>query len=131
MLRQTTAMAHSNIFSTFWLMRLSGLSQGLNVKTGSTTHPSGIFNWSLTLKDVLKRASVGSLVMTPELDDIIWMGTKIPPWERTISRCCYRAIQRSWFARVNSLCNLSRKTSREVAAHFRADFGVGVASRCV
>ena len=34
----------------------------------------------------------------------------------------YRAIQRSWFARVNALCNLSRKKSREVAAHFRADF---------
>ena len=25
------------------------------------------------------------------------------------------------FARVNALCNLSRKKSREVAAHFRAD----------
>ena len=35
---------------------------------------------------------------------------------------CYWAIQRSWFARVNALCNLSRKKSREVAAHFRADF---------
>ena len=34
----------------------------------------------------------------------------------------YWAIQRSWFARVNAPCNLSRKTSREVAAHFRADF---------
>ena len=34
----------------------------------------------------------------------------------------YWAIQRSWFARVNALCNLSRKMSREVAAHFRADF---------
>ena len=34
---------------------------------------------------------------------------------------CYWAIQRSWFARVNALCNLSHKTSREVAAHFRAD----------
>ena len=32
------------------------------------------------------------------------------------------AIQRSWFVRVNALCNLSRKKSREVAAHFRADF---------
>ena len=45
------------------------------------------------------------------------------------------AIQRSWFARVNALCNLSRKKSRkksrEVAAHFRADFWAGVASRCV
>ena len=43
----------------------------------------------------------------------------------------YWAIQRSWFARVNALCNLSRKKSREVAAHFRADLRVGVASRCV
>ena len=43
----------------------------------------------------------------------------------------YWAIQRSWFARVNALCNLWRKKSREVAAHFRADFWVGVASRCV
>ena len=43
----------------------------------------------------------------------------------------YWAIQRSCFARVNALCNLSRKKSREVAAHFRADFWVGVASRCV
>ena len=34
----------------------------------------------------------------------------------------YWAIQRSWFARVNALCNLSRKLSREVAAHFRVDF---------
>ena len=34
----------------------------------------------------------------------------------------YWAIQRSWFARVNALCNLSCKKSREVAAHFRADF---------
>ena len=28
----------------------------------------------------------------------------------------YRAVQWSWFARVNALCNLSRKKSREVAA---------------
>ena len=35
---------------------------------------------------------------------------------------CYWAIQRSWFARVNALFNLSRKKSREVAAHIRADF---------
>ena len=34
----------------------------------------------------------------------------------------YWAIQQSWFARVNALCNLSRKKSREVAAHFRAYF---------
>ena len=34
----------------------------------------------------------------------------------------YWAIRRSWFAGVNALCNLSRKKSREVAAHFRADF---------
>ena len=43
----------------------------------------------------------------------------------------YWAIQRSWFARVNALCNLSRKKSREVAVHFWADFWVGVASHCV
>ena len=43
----------------------------------------------------------------------------------------YWPIQRSWFARVNAHCNLSRKKSREVAAHFRADFLVGVTSRCV
>ena len=43
----------------------------------------------------------------------------------------YWAIQRSWFTRVNALCNLSRKKSRVVAAHFRANFWVGVASRCV
>ena len=43
----------------------------------------------------------------------------------------YWAIQRSWFARVNAFCNLSRKKSQEVAAHFRADFWVGVASGCV
>ena len=43
----------------------------------------------------------------------------------------YRAIQQSWFARVNALCNLSAKKSREVAVHFRANFWVGVASRCV
>ena len=34
----------------------------------------------------------------------------------------YWAIQRSWFARMNALCNLSRKKSREVAAHFRGRF---------
>ena len=34
----------------------------------------------------------------------------------------YWVIQRSWFARVNALCNLSCKKLREVAAHFRADF---------
>ena len=43
----------------------------------------------------------------------------------------YWAMQRSWFARVNTLCNLSRKKLQEVAAHFWADFGVGVASCCV
>ena len=41
----------------------------------------------------------------------------------------YWAIQRSWLASVHALCNLSRKKSREVAAHFLADFWVGVASR--
>ena len=40
--------------------------------------------------------------------------------------CGYWAIQLSWFARVHALCNLSRKMSREVGAHW-----VGVASRCV
>ena len=34
----------------------------------------------------------------------------------------YWAIQRSWFARVNALCNLLHKKSQEVAAHFQADF---------
>ena len=34
----------------------------------------------------------------------------------------YWVIQRSWFARVNVLCNLLRKKSQEVTAHFRADF---------
>ena len=43
----------------------------------------------------------------------------------------YWEIQWIWFARVNALGNLSHKKSREVAAHFRADFWVGVASRCV
>ena len=32
---------------------------------------------------------------------------------------------------MNALCNLSRKKSREVAALFRADFSVGVASHCL
>ena len=36
--------------------------------------------------------------------------------EESQVRGCYWAIQRSWFARVNALCNLSRKKSREVAA---------------
>ena len=44
-----------------------------------------------------------------------------PPTELPCQPVCY-AIRRSWFARVNALCNLSRKKSREVAAHFRADF---------
>ena len=47
------------------------------------------------------------------------------------SHSYYWAIQRSWFARVNAFCNLSAKKSREVTAHFRANFWVGVASRCV
>ena len=51
--------------------------------------------------------------------------------DTTQSFLLYWAIQRSWFARVNALCNLSQKKSREVAVHFRADFWVGVASRCV
>ena len=34
----------------------------------------------------------------------------------------YWAIQRSWIARVNALCNLSRKKSREVVALFWAYF---------
>ena len=43
----------------------------------------------------------------------------------------YWAVQQSWFARVNVLCNLLHKKSWEVAAHFRANFWVGVASHCV
>ena len=34
----------------------------------------------------------------------------------------YWAIQRNWFARVNALCNLSRKKSREVAASLPGRF---------
>ena len=34
----------------------------------------------------------------------------------------YRAVQWSWFARVNALCNLSRKKSREVAASLPGRF---------
>ena len=36
-------------------------------------------------------------------------------------QCCW-AVQRSWFARVNALCNLSRKKSREVAASLPGRF---------
>ena len=43
----------------------------------------------------------------------------------------YWVIQQSWFARVNALCNLSHKKSREVAAHFWANFWIGIASHCV
>ena len=50
--------------------------------------------------------------------------------KKTWSILCW-VIQQSWFARVNALCNLSRKKSREVAAHFWADFWVGVASCCI
>ena len=42
--------------------------------------------------------------------------------EYKINALCYWAIQRSWFARVNALCNISRNMLQEVAAHFRADF---------
>ena len=35
---------------------------------------------------------------------------------------CYWAIRRSWFARVNALCNLSRKKLREVAASLPGRF---------
>ena len=41
---------------------------------------------------------------------------------RLLEKGMYWAIQQSWFARVSALCNLSCKKSREVAAHFRADF---------
>ena len=34
----------------------------------------------------------------------------------------YWAVQRSWFARVNALCNLSRKKSREVAESLPSRF---------
>ena len=44
---------------------------------------------------------------------------KIAP---SLERSVHWAIQQSWFARVNALCNLSRKKSREVTVHFRADF---------
>ena len=63
--------------------------------------------------------------------------TLMPFWVLSALACkrtfikMYWAIQRSWFARVNALCNLLRKKSWEVAVHFRADFWVGVASRCV
>ena len=57
---------------------------------------------------------------------------QVPDCNKSIRLCTnYWAVQRSWFARVNALCNLSCKKSWEVAAHFRADFWVGVASRCV
>ena len=52
----------------------------------------------------------------PESDARVWH-QPLP-----VSNRYYWAIQQSWFARVNALCNLSRKKSREVAAHFRADF---------
>ena len=48
---------------------------------------------------------------------LVYVGPHPAPWT-----CIYWAIQGSWFARVNALCNLSRKKSREIAAHFRADF---------
>ena len=41
------------------------------------------------------------------------------------------AVQWSWFARVNALCNLSLKKSREVASSLPADFCVGVVSHCL
>ena len=72
---------------------------------------------------VLYSVNCRSVVPTPVCRD-----------RKLLSLCIVRvywAIQRSWFARVNALCNLSRKKSQEVAAHFRADFWVGVASRCV
>ena len=45
--------------------------------------------------------------------------------------CCLLcwAVQWSWFARVNALCNLSRKKRSQ--RHFLADFWVGGVSRCV
>ena len=41
------------------------------------------------------------------------------------------AVQWSWFARVNALCNPLRKTSWEVAASFLGNFWVGIVSHCV
>ena len=42
-------------------------------------------------------------------------------------RSVYWAVQWSWFARVNALCNLSRKKSREVASSLPGRF----LSRCI
>ena len=53
---------------------------------------------------------------------VIWDRVTETAMADTTGKAVYWAIQRSWFARVNALCNLSRKKSREVAAHFRADF---------
>ena len=58
-------------------------------------------------------------------------GWLLPPPLSTWRLRLYWAVQWSWFARVNVRCNLSCKKSREVERHFRADFWVGVASRCV
>ena len=62
----------------------------------------------------------------PSLDLVIIMMASSPDLKGS-----YWAIQWSRFARVNALCNLLCKKLREVAAHFLADFWVGVASRCV
>ena len=45
----------------------------------------------------------------------------------TENRNGLRAVQWSWFARVNALCNLSRKKSREVAASLPGRF---LSTRC-
>ena len=71
---------------------------------------------------------------TPSLECCYILTLSIPhphPTHPCIPECCYWAIQRSWFARVNALCNLLQKKLWEVAAHFLADFWVGVALRCV
>ena len=60
-----------------------------------------------------------------------WQSKIGPPICAPFGTKSYWAIQWSWFVRVNALRNLSRKKSREVAAHLQADFWVGVASRCV
>ena len=69
---------------------------------------------------------------TLEASDFFWSDVEsFCLMQNFILRGFYWVIQWSWFARMNALCNLSRKKSREVAAHFRADFWVGVASCCV
>ena len=77
---------------------------------------------------------VAILILVPVTADLCWFKQEIIVYKIKIRwklhgltnngywLVAYWAVQWSWFARVNALCNLSRKKSREVAASLPGRF---------